>query len=60
LGIRRAYNIQKAKYFPMPYYNISNETYVEATVYGKTIDDSASYIKNKDFDEFLFTGDLKR
>lgn len=35
LGIRRAFNIQKAKYFPMPDYNISSGTQVEVTVYGK-------------------------
>lgn len=28
-GIRRAYNIQKSKYFPMPDYNISTGTQVE-------------------------------
>lgn len=44
LGIRRAYNIQKAKYFPMPDYNISSGTQVEVTVYGKTIDDNYMHI----------------
>ncbi len=29
LDIRRAYNIQKAKYFPMPDYNISTGTHVK-------------------------------
>ena len=40
LGIRRAFNIQKAKYFPMPDYNISSGTQVEVTVYGKILDDN--------------------
>lgn len=44
LGIRRAYSIQKAKYFPMPDYNISSGTQVEVTVYGKTIDDNYMHI----------------
>lgn len=44
LGIRRAYNIQKAKYFPMPDYNFSTGTQVEVTVYGKTIDDNYMHI----------------
>lgn len=44
LGIRRAYNIQKAKYFPMPDYDTSSGTQVEVTVYGKTIDDNYMHI----------------
>jgi len=44
LGIRRAYNIQKAKYFPMPDYNVSSETQVEVTIYGKTLNDSYMHI----------------
>ena len=44
LGIRRAFNIQKAKYFPMPDYNISSGTQVEVTVYGKILDDNYMHI----------------
>ena len=44
LGIRRAYNIQKAKYFPMPDYNVSSGTQVEVTIYGKTLNDSYMHI----------------
>ncbi len=44
LGIRRAYNIQKAKYFPMPDYDFLSGVQVEVTVYGKTLDDN--YIEN--------------
>ena len=44
LGIRRAYNIQKAKYFPMPDYNVSSGTQVEVTVYGKTLDENYMHI----------------
>ena len=44
LGIRRAYNIQKAKYFPMPDYDFSSGVQVEVTVYGKTLDDNYMHI----------------
>ena len=44
LGIHRAYNIQKAKYFPMPDYNVSSGTQVEVTIYGKTLNDSYMHI----------------
>lgn len=44
LGIRRAYNIQKEKYFPMPDYNVSSGTQVEVTIYGKTLNDSYMHI----------------
>lgn len=44
LGIRRAYNIQKAKYFPMPDFNVSSGTQVEVTIYGKTLNDSYMHI----------------
>ncbi len=44
LGIRRAYNIQKAKYFPMPDYNVSSGTQVEVTIYGKTLNDNYMHI----------------
>lgn len=40
LGISRAYNIQKAKYFPMPDNNVSSGTEVEVTTYGKILNDS--------------------
>ncbi len=44
LGIRRAYNIQKAKYFPMPDYNVSSGTQVEVTIYGKILNNNYMYI----------------
>lgn len=44
LGIRRAYNIQKAKYFPMLNYNVSSGTQVEVTIYGKMLNDSYMHI----------------
>lgn len=44
LGIRRAYHIQKAKYFPMPDYNVSTGTQVEVTVYGKSLNDNYMHI----------------
>lgn len=44
LGIRRAYNIQKAKYFSMSDYNVSSGAQVEVTVYGKTLNDNYMHI----------------
>ena len=45
LGIRRAYNIQKAKYFPpLPDYDVSSGAQVEVTVYGKTLNDNYMHI----------------
>ena len=44
LGIRRAYNIQKAKYFPMPDYNVSSGTQVVVTIFGKTMNDNYMHI----------------
>lgn len=39
LGICRGYNIQKAKYFPLPDYNVFSGVQVELTVYGKSLND---------------------
>ena len=52
LGIRKAYKIQKEKYFPMPDYNVSTGTQVEVTVYGKSLDDNYMHIlyDNPDLD----------
>lgn len=52
LGIRRAYNIQKSKYFPMPDYNLSSASQVEVTIYGKSLDDTYMHIlyDNPDLD----------
>ena len=44
LGIRRAYNIQKAKYFSLPDYNVSSGAQVEVTVYGRTLNDNYMHI----------------
>lgn len=41
-GIRRVYDIQKRKFFPMPDYDLSNENRVIVTLYGKIIDENYS------------------
>lgn len=41
-GIRRVYNIQKEKFFPMPDYDLSNNNRVTVTLYGKIIDEKYS------------------
>lgn len=41
-GIRRVYNIQKEKFFPLPDYDLSEEDRVKVTLYGKIIDENYS------------------
>lgn len=43
-GIRRIYNIQKEKFFPMPDYDLSEKNRVKVTLYGKIIDENYSKI----------------
>ena len=56
-GIRRIYNIQKEKYFPLPDYDLSEETRVKVTLYGKIIDENYSKIlfekTNLDIDKVI-------
>ena len=39
-GIRRVYDIQKAKFFPLPDYDLSEDNRVKVTLYGKIIDEN--------------------
>lgn len=43
-GIRRVYDIQKRKFFPMPDYDLSKKNRVIVTLYGKIIDENYSKI----------------
>ena len=43
-GIKRVYNIQKEKFFPLPDYDLSQENRVKVTLYGKIIDENYSKI----------------
>lgn len=43
-GIRRVYNIQKDKFFPLPDYDLSEENRVKVVLYGKIIDENYSKI----------------
>ena len=43
-GIQRIFRIQRDKYFPMPDYNLTSETQVEVTVYGKILNEAYMYI----------------
>lgn len=56
-GIRRIYNIQKKKYFPLPDYDLSEGTRVKVTLYGKIIDENYSKIlfekTNLDIDKVI-------
>ena len=56
-GIRRVYDIQKKKFFPMPDYDLSEDNRVKVTLYGKIIDEKYSKIlfekTNLDIDEVM-------
>lgn len=56
-GIKRIYNIQKEKYFPMPDYDLSEENRVKVTLYGKIIDEKYTKIlfekTNLDIDKVM-------
>jgi len=41
-GIRKVFDIQVEKYFPLPDYNLNNKNRVEVTLYGKIIDENYS------------------
>lgn len=43
-GIKRVYNIQKKKFFPMPDYDLNEENRVKVTLYGKIVDEKYSKI----------------
>lgn len=43
-GIRRVFNNQKAKYFPMPDYDLTEYNSVKVTLYGKIIDENYTKI----------------
>ena len=56
-GIRRVYDIQKKKFFPMPDYDLSQNNRVKVTLYGKIIDEKYSKIlfekTNLDIDKVM-------
>lgn len=56
-GIRRVYNIQKEKFFPMPDYDLNEDNRVKVTLYGKIIDENYSKIlfekTNLDIDKVM-------
>lgn len=60
-GIRRIYNSQRKRYFPMPDYDLSDKKSVTVTLYGKIINENYSRIlyekSNLDMDE-VFLLDL--
>ena len=43
-GIRRVYDIQKLKFFPLPDYDLNEESRVKVTLYGKIIDEKYSRV----------------
>jgi ATP-dependent DNA helicase RecG len=52
-GIRRVFRIQKAKYFPMPDYDLSTDNQVTVTIYGKILNEAYTqllYCNSDDLD----------
>ncbi|MCM1491596.1 MAG: putative DNA binding domain-containing protein [Muribaculaceae bacterium] len=43
-GIRRVFNIQRERFFPLPDYDLSQKNKVEVTIYGKTLNDNYMHI----------------
>ncbi|MCM1496104.1 MAG: putative DNA binding domain-containing protein [Bacteroides sp.] len=43
-GIRRVFNIQRERFFPLPDYDLSQMNKVEVTIYGKTLNDNYMHI----------------
>lgn len=56
-GIRRVYDIQRKKFFPMPDYDLTEENRVKVTLYGKILDEKYSKIlfekTNLDIDKVM-------
>ena len=63
-GIRRVYDIQKKKFFPMPDYDLSNDNRVIVTLYGKIIDEKYSKIlfekTNLDIDKVMILDKVQK
>lgn len=63
-GIRRVYDIQKKKFFPMPDYDLTEDNRVKVTLYGKIIDEKYSRIlfekTNLDFDKVMLLDKLQK
>ena len=51
-GIRRVFNIQKERFFPMPDYDLSQDEKVEVSLYGRELDEKYTYLlhENDDLD----------
>lgn len=52
MGIRKIYNIQRNRFFPLPDYDLNTPKQVSVTVYGKIINENYTHLlyKNEDFD----------
>ena len=44
MGIRKVFNIQRTRYFPMPDYDFSTPQKIAVTVYGKTLDKAYTHL----------------
>lgn len=63
-GIRRVYDIQKKKFFPMPDYDLSEKNRVKVTLYEKIIDEKYSKIlfekTNLDIDKVMLLDKVQK
>ena len=51
-GIRRVFNIQRERFFPLPDFDLSQKNKVDVTLYGREIDEKFTYLlhNNEDLD----------
>ena len=54
-GIRRVFNIQRERFFPLPDYDLSQKGRVEVSVYGREIDSKYTYLLHDNDDLDLIT-----
>lgn len=54
-GIRKVFNIQRERFFPLPDYDLSQKNKVEVTLYGREIDEKFTYLLHNNVDLDLVT-----
>ena len=54
-GIRKVFNIQRERFFPLPDYDLSQKNRVEVALYGREIDEKFTYLLHNNADLDLVT-----
>ena len=54
-GIRKVFNIQRERFFPLPDYDLSQKNKVEVALYGREIDEKFTYLLHNNTDLDLVT-----